>query len=351
VIFVDRWLTDIKYIRGVGPARAAQLACLGINTVGQALEYYPKRYEDHSNLKSIQLLKDGENETFCATIVNINEKKIRNKLTITKMLVRDSSGTAYLIWFNKSYIKKAYKPGMQLVIFGKAQHYNTIIQIQNPDIEEFNTADDILSLPKILPVYPSSEKINQRFLRMLVLSCLDVVDIREVLPKKVIEKYHLLSRTEALKNIHFPKNADLLKQARYRLVFEELYLLQCGLALIKRKNKTNFIGIKHLPDGSLVKQFELNLPFSLTDDQRQVIKDIKADMEDIFPMQRLVQGDVGSGKTVVAAVALIKTVENGYQGAMMAPTELLAEQHYSTMTQLFAPLGIRIELLTGKLTK
>lgn len=348
---MDSWSSNITQIKGIGRARALQLANLGINTIGQALEYYPRRYEDRTSLKTIESLVEGENETFRATVVTINEKKIRTNLTITNVLVRDASRLASLIWFNKSFIKKTLKPGMQLTIFGKVKYYNHVIQIQNPDIEEIDPDNDTPNLPKIIPVYSTNEKLSQRILRTLIRTCLDTCEISEVLPAKIIEQYQLMPKAEAIHNIHFPKSLTLIKQARYRLAFEELFFLQCGLFFIKNKNKMNYSGIKHGTDEALTTCLEKSLPFSLTNDQLLALRDIKTDMEDTIPMQRLIQGDVGSGKTVIAAIALAKTVENGYQGAMMAPTEILAEQHYNTLLQLFTPLGIRLKLLTGKLTK
>lgn len=348
---MDSWSSNITQIKGIGRARALQLANLGINTIGQALEYYPRRYEDRTSLKTIESLVEGENETFCATVVTINEKKIRTNLTITNVLVRDASGPASLIWFNKSFIKKTLKPGMHLTIFGKVKYYNHVIQIQNPDIEAIDPDNDTPNLPKIIPVYSTNEKLSQRILRTMIRTCLDICEISEVLPAKIIEQYQLMPKAEAIHNIHFPQSLTLIKQARYRLAFEELFFLQCGLFFIKNKNKMNYSGIKHGTDEALTTCLEKSLPFSLTNDQLLALRDIKTDMEDTIPMQRLIQGDVGSGKTVIAAIALAKTVENGYQGAMMAPTEILAEQHYNTLLQLFTPLGIRLKLLTGKLTK
>lgn len=348
---MQNWSTSIKYMKGVGPAKAAMLDKLSIFTVGGLLEHYPRRYEDRSQLKPIQALTDNEVQTFQATVAGIQESKPRPGLTLTKITVKDGSAAAQLVWFNQSYIKRMFKPGQEMIICGKVERRYGQIQVSRPEVEVIDGAD-LLHTGRIVPVYPASENIGQRWLRVIVRQALDTYGaIEDFLPTEVVSQYNLLDRRAALENIHFPENAALLEAARRRLVFEELYLLQCGLLFLKSKNKAGGSGIKHAVDGELVKNVETRLPFMLTGDQRLALEDIKVDMQDVTSMQRLIQGDVGSGKTVLAAIALAKTVENGYQGAMMAPTEILAEQHCHTLSQLLAPSGIRIAALTGKLTR
>ncbi|MDR3564832.1 MAG: ATP-dependent DNA helicase RecG [Negativicutes bacterium] len=347
---MQNWSASIKYMKGVGPAKATMLTKLNIFTVGDLLQHYPRRYEDRSQLKPIRLLTDNEVQTFRASVAQVQDSKPRRGLTITKITVRDDSGSAQLVWFNQPYIKKWFKAGMELILTGKVENRFGQIQISHPEIEVVDGAD-LLHTGRIVPVYPASESIGQRWLRTLLRQALDVHGaVPEFLPPAIISQFALQDRRKALENIHFPEDSAALAAARRRLVFEELYLLQCGLLYLKSKNKQSG-GTKHSPDGQLVKSVEDKLPFSLTGDQRQALKDVKADMEDVTSMQRLIQGDVGSGKTVVAAIALTKTVENGYQGAMMVPTEILAEQHCHTLSQLLAPQGIRIAALTGKLTR
>jgi ATP-dependent DNA helicase RecG len=349
-ILKNCWTDTIQYIKGVGPRKANLLAKLGIYTIGDLLEHYPHRYEDRSQLKTINNLRDGEVETFKATIMNCVESKPRRGLHITKIVVSDSSGVVQLVWFNQPHIKKTYKPGLNLLVTGKVKKIYQV-EVQNPEIEiimdvnEFDTGG-------IVPVYAINESINQRFLRNIIHQVLDNCnDVFEILPPTIVTQFSLLNRKSAFENIHFPQSMDMLIQARRRLVFEELYLLQCGLLFIKKQNRSNAIGIKHGLDGSLINQVKAQLPFTLTDDQQKVLCEVKLDMEDMKPMQRLLQGDVGSGKTVIAAMALAKTVENGYQGAMMVPTEILAEQHYNTFSNIFLPLGVRVKILTGRLPK
>lgn len=342
---------DIKYVKGVGPAKASLLAKINIYTIRDLIEHYPRRYEDRSNLKLIGSLTDGEIQTFQATITSIDESRPRKGLTITKITVRDQSGIAQLVWFNQAYLKNRFRFGMEIIICGKVEKRFSAIQIANPEVEILD-GTDTLHTGRIVPIYSSTENLNQRFLRGLIYQVLSSgSDISETLPDDLIGEYTLMRRAEALRNIHFPESIDELAQARRRLVFEELFLLQSGLAFLRQKNKKSTRGVKHAPDGQLLRQAHECLPFQLTKDQQKVLQEIKTDMEDVSPMQRLLQGDVGSGKTVIAALALVKTVENGYQGALMAPTEILAEQHYHTLSQLLSHLGLRIAILTGKISK
>lgn len=346
----DFWNQSIQYIKGVGPAKANLLTKLGIFTIGNLLEHYPKRYEDRSQLKKINSLTDGQVETFRGKVLSSAESKPRPGLRLTKITVGDCSGVAQLVWFNQPHIKKRYQPGMEVLVAGKVKNFYQV-EIHNPEIEIILNSEP-LDTGRIIPVYSASESINQRFLRKLVSQVLhDYQDGYEILPENIIKQFSLINRRLAFENIHFPSNMELLAQARRRLVFEELYLLQCGLLFLKKQHRSTHIGIKHGLDGSLSAKARELLPFILTDDQQQVLSEVRLDMEDSAPMQRLVQGDVGSGKTIIAALALLKTVENGYQGAMMVPTEILAEQHFKTLSELFEPMGIRVSMLTGKLTR
>lgn len=347
--------SNIQFLKGVGPANSTKFNRLGIYTIAQLLEHYPRRYEDRSTLKLIAALTDGLYETFQATVIQVSEQKSQRGLRILKVTVRDQTGAAQLIWFNQSYMKNKVKSGMELIISGKIQRRTNIIEVNKPDIEP---ADEFAgSSGHIIPVYPTTEELPQWRFRTLIQQALElyqhaaVSEEVETLPADIIAKHQLVGRQQAIVNIHFPSSMETLANARRRLVFEELFLMQCGLAYLKQKTKYQSPGIKHSRDGDLVAKVASSLPFALTGDQKKTLNEIRADMEDGTPMQRLVQGDVGSGKTVIAAIALTKTVENGYQGAMMAPTEILAEQHYHTLANLLAPQGIRLTVLTGKLSR
>lgn len=342
---------SVQYLKGVGPAKAAILGSLGIFTLNDLIQYYPRRYEDRSLMKSVNSLTEGEVETFQGVILNMAESRPRRGLHILKIAVGDDSGIANLVWFNQPHQKKIYKPGSRVLISGKIKR-TFQVEVHNPVVESVETAQDSANIGRIVPIYIVGDALSQTFFRDLIKQVLcEKNDLAEILPLKVVEDYNLMKREKAILNIHFPENWDALNSARKRLAFEELYLLQCGLMLQRKQKIHNQPGIKHGQDGQLSKNVLRALPFSLTQDQEKALVDIKFDMEDIYPMQRLVQGDVGSGKTVIAALALVKTVENGYQGAMMAPTEILAEQHYASLCKMFKEFPINVELLTGSLPR
>ena len=350
IVLNNFWTRSVQYIKGVGPYKGNLLTKLGIFTIGDLLEHYPRRYEDRSQLKMINCLSDGQMETFKGKVIGTVESKPRRGLTIIKVSVGDGTGIAQLVWFNQPHMKKKYQPGMEVIVSGKIKIFYQV-EVTNPEVEIIN-GGEVLDTGRILPIYAASENINQRFLRVIINQVLkDDPEIDEILSNRIIEHYSLLNRKLAFENIHSPQNMEILERARRRLVFEELYLLQCSLLFLKKQQRSHHVGIKHGFDDSLSVQALGALPFTLTNDQQKVLSEVKCDMEDVTTMQRLVQGDVGSGKTVIAALALVKTVENGYQGAMMVPTEILAGQHYRTLSELFTPLGISVSVLTGKLTR
>jgi len=350
IVLNSFWTKSIQYIKGVGPSKANLLTKLGIFTIGDLLEHYPRRYEDRSQLKMINALIDGQIETFKGKVIGTVESNPRHGLKITKVSVSDCTGVAQLVWFNQPHVKKKYQSGMEVIVSGKIKSLYQV-EVLSPEVEIIN-GSEVLDTGRIIPIYGASENINQRFLRNIISQVLnDHQNIYEILSNRIVSQYSLLNRRLAFENIHFPQSIEMLECARRRLVFEELYLLQCSLLFLKKQQRGNRVGIKHGLDGSLSVQAREQLPFILTGDQQKVLFEVKSDMEDVTTMQRLVQGDVGSGKTVIAALALVKTVENGYQGAMMVPTEILAGQHYRTLTELFAPLGISVSILTGKLTR
>ena len=341
---------SIQFLKGVGPRRAAALAALGVQTLGDLLQHYPRRYEDRSNLKPIAALEDGALETLSGRILHLTESKPRRGLTILKALVSDGSGTAALVWFNQPFLKGTLTPGKTIVATGKAARAYGQLSVNQP---EFEIVEDVSEFrPQILPVYPTNEALPQKLLRALAAQALAAADSApEALPALLRARYGLIGRAEALQKIHFPQSMEEVAAARHRLVFEELYLIQCGLLLLKRSAQDAQRGVRHLVSSRLCRAVRRELPFALTKDQEKALREIELDMEREVPMRRLLQGDVGSGKTAVALLALAKTVENGYQGALMAPTEILAEQHVETLTEILTLCGVRVALLSGKLTK
>lgn len=348
---------SIQYVKGVGPKKKVELNRLGIKTVYDLLTYYPRTYEDQSILTKIADLKAGCQATVAGVIVNVSDRQGgRRGMTIITALIGDGSGFLQITWFNQKYLKKQLKPGSRVFVTGKVSYaYGGRGQFAMSQLASFQIlgeADEAETLTGIMPVYGATEKLNQKFFRKIIKELFaSELEVEEIIAEPIKAKYNLLNRFEALKNIHFPENFTELKIARARLAFEELYMIQCGLLLLKKRVQEKKSGVRHLADSNLLKQVLMALPFKLTHDQAKTWQEIKHDMESSVPMRRLVQGDVGSGKTVIALLALVKTVENGYQGALMAPTEILASQHYESFQKLLSDFGIRVGFLSGRLTK
>lgn len=348
---------SIQYVKGVGPKKKVELNRLGIKTVYDLLTYYPRTYEDQSVLTKIADLKAGCQATVAGVIVNVSDRQGgRRGMTIITALIGDGSGFLQITWFNQKYLKKQLKPGSRVFVTGKVSYaYGGRGQFAMSQLASFQIlgeADEAETLTGIMPVYGATEKLNQKFFRKIIKELFaSELEVEEIIAEPIKAKYNLLNRFEALKNIHFPENFTELKIARARLAFEELYMIQCGLLLLKKRVQEKKSGVRHLADSNLLKQVLTALPFKLTHDQAKTWQEIKHDMESSVPMRRLVQGDVGSGKTVIALLALVKTVENGYQGALMAPTEILASQHYESFQNLLSDFGIRVGFLSGRLTK
>lgn len=341
----------VQSMKGIGPAREKQLAKLNILTVEDMLEHFPFRYEDRSVFQRISSLVEPEQRAaFTAQVVQVQNLRQGGK-TLTKATVRDSSGTAELIWFNQPYKKQQLPLGMKLSIYGKVQIRAGIKQIVTPEVEPEDATSDSIHTGSIVPVYPTTDGLAQKTLRGLIYQAIERCGcLPETLPETIVGHWGLMSRDQAIRSVHRPEDENAVKAALRRLAFEKYYILQCGLLLSRAGYRRQHAGIQHASDGQRVKQLENSLPFRLTSDQTAALKEIKQDMESQWPMQRLLQGDVGSGKTVVAAIALAKTIENGYQGALMAPTEILASQHYQSLTEWMDPLGIKVQILTGKMS-
>ncbi len=349
-------LTDsVQYLKGVGPKKKAELNKLGIATVYDLLTYFPRTYEDQSMLTHIADLYAGETATVSGTIVNLHEQSGRRGLSILTAFLNDGTGILQVTWFNQKYLKNKLKTGRRVFVSGKPTYaFGGQGQFAMSQLHYFQILDKDEKpegLCGILPVYPATERLNQKFFRTLMAEALsELPELPELIPEDIGRAYHLMGRAAALRAIHFPPDGETLKKARYRLAFSELYLIQCGLLLLKKQSQETDLGIRFQPNGPLVKKVTANLPFTLTNDQQRTWQEICRDMERPVTMRRLVQGDVGSGKTVIAMLALVKAVENGWQGAMMAPTEILASQHYENLSRQLAPFGIRVGFLSGHLT-
>lgn len=349
--------TDVKYLNGVGPKRAASLQKLGIFTIEDLATYYPRAYEDRSSITAIgELSPDREDciYTVVGIIVNIREKMYGRYRSILMATISDGTGYLQVNWFNQRFLKKSLTVGNRILVYGKVGlAYGGRGMLAVTRLISFELLESGAAIQKqgILPVYQLAESISQKYIRRLTEN-LWVSDIRidEIIPQPIRSKYKLMPRQRALRSIHYPENNEELTKARETLAFEELYVIQCGLLLLKRDSQQGVDGVRHLMSGSLVHSIFNALPYSLTEDQLRAWKDIEKDMEQQIPMRRLLEGDVGSGKTVIALMALVKTVENGYQGAFMAPTEILARQHYEKFTELLKETEIKVGLLVGSLS-
>lgn len=342
----------IQSVKGIGESRAALFYKLNIHTLEDIITYFPRDYEDRSNLKKIFQLEDGETCAFEGVIMSrVAESKPRKGLTIQKLQVRDDSGIIIATWFNQSYLKNSFEIGDKYVFFGKIGRRYRSLEVQSPVYEKVEDRE-LKNTCRIMPIYPSTARLTQNIIRAAIRNALHMAvgSMEEVMPLPFRNLYHLSEINYSIENIHFPKTFEDFQNARYRLVFEELLLLQLALLNIKSTLGEAKKGIRFTAR-NVVHEFAETLPFKLTGAQRQVFSEIEKDMESGKVMNRLVQGDVGSGKTVVAVLALYKAVKSGFQGTLMVPTEILAEQHYKSITQLFYGLGVNISLLTGSLGK
>ncbi len=358
--------SDVMYLKGVGPKIAYILNKLGIYTVGDLLYYFPRKHVDYSTRTRIRDLKVGETTTIFGTIKAVESFTTKNNLGVVKVRIGDGSGYLSLSFFaskvnkyTQERMKTQFPKGSGIMVSGlvKYNNYDRNLTLDKPTYSIMD--DDILNpsninLARIVPIYPLSDKLNIKTLRRAIFSTIQLFknDIETVLPDKIIEKYHLLPKNEAIENIHFPKDNETLQKARYSLVFEELFLIQLKLALLREENNKNLSAIPlEIKKDGLVMRFIESLPFKLTSAQQRAVNEILNDLNSTKPMQRLLQGDVGSGKTVVATIMLLAGIENGYQAAIMAPTEILAQQHYNNLVKWLTPLGLKVELLIGSIGK
>ncbi len=354
--------TPIQYCKGIGPKRAEMLQKLGISTVEDALAYLPWRYEDRGNLKKIGGLSYGSYETVSGEVVSAEVVSTkRQRVKIFELLITDKSGMLIGSWFNQAFMQKMFRKGQKVILSGivKANPYKGgLPQIDNPDYEIMDDTepDSLIHTGRTVPIYRTTSGLSVRYLRSMLKAILDscAASVHEMLPEEIVKKYSLMPVPDAYFEVHFPsQEKDIarlnrgMSPAHRRLSFEELFVLELGLALRKRGTIAEKKGISFKPLDSLEKALRKNLPFTLTRAQERVIAEIKRDMIAERPMNRLVQGDVGCGKTVVALVASLLAVENGYQACIMAPTEILAEQHYKNMSALAGPLGLAVRSLTG----
>lgn len=342
-------LKDAKYIKGVGPNRVKQLNSLGIYTLEDVITYYPRGYENRSIKKDIAELVDGEEALIEAKCVSkMTEIRIRKNMTIYKLIVRDETATCTLTWFNVPFLKKRFVVGNSYKFFGKVKRKINQIEIMTPVIED---AEINRNTGRIIPIYPSTYNLSQNILRKIIENALEEVKtLPETLPEYLINEYNLMGINEATKNIHFPNSFEEYNKARARLVFEELLIMQLALLTFKTNYDKDKKGIKFSNEAKMSEVID-SLPFKLTNAQSRVLEEIDKDMESPNTMNRLLQGDVGSGKTAVAMCSAFKAVKSNYQVAVMVPTAILATQHYQNFKKTLDKFNIKCELLISGMTK
>lgn len=320
---------------------------LGISTVEDLLNFFPRRYQDWTRVTKMEDAHYGEEQVLYGRILEVKEIHPRMRMSILRVTISDGTGTAVLTYFNQPWKKNEFAVNRHVLAFGKPEYDYGHLTVQNAETE-FAEPSELPSLQKLVPVYPLTEGIKISRMRAMISYALDhTEDITENLPAEVILREHLMGRLRAYRAMHNPPDWKTQQEARRRMAYEELFFMQAGILLLRKKREKDVSAIKCAPSGKMVEAVLKNLPFRLTAGQQQAFCDIEDDMEGVVPMNRLVQGDVGSGKTVVAALALAKIAENGYQGALMAPTEVLAGQHYQTLQELYRGLPLRIAYLSG----
>lgn len=351
----------VRYLKGIGPARARLLENLGVRTLEDALFFFPRAFQDRSRFVPIAELRAGAFQTFAAQVLSCGVRfGGRGGRRVFELVLGDASGRILARWFQfrRSYLEGRFQPGQRVVVSGTVRsngRFGGRLEVHHPEVESLDPQEEPRPQGRILPIYPATDGLPQKALRRIVAAAVEIGagNLPEIFPDWIVEKYRFPSRAEAVRQIHEPDGlpARMLERfrspAQRRLIYEELFLLQLGLAIRRRRSREGEKTVRLDPPGSLVRRILAALPFSLTRDQERSAAQIFDDMARPVPMNRLLQGEVGSGKTVVALLALAAAVEGGLQGVLMAPTEILAEQHYATLNRLGSSLGLRLCLLTG----
>lgn len=327
--------TSIQYLKGVGPKKAKIFNKAGIWTIEDLLYYFPRRYEDRTKFSPVSELVEGDTRTIKVKILAHGQRQSwrKRRFSILELAVGDDTGRIFCVWFNQPYLKEYFKVGVTLILYGKVERYGKRLQMTAPEFEIISDdTDESLSIGRIVPVYSLLQGLSQRGLRRFIKETLDeyLPKLNDFLPFDIRSKNNLLNLVKSILEIHFPASFDSQREAYRRLAFQEFFLFQVLLALRKSRRKQKQ-GIVHKVDKAKLVIFINSLAFKLTHSQKTVITEIVADMEKDEPMQRLLQGDVGSGKTVVAVIACLAATDGGYQAAFMAPTEILAKQHYANI--------------------
>jgi len=352
--------TPIEELSKIGPQYQKRLKKLGIQTVQDIIFHFPHRYEDFSNVKNISQVKNGESSCLQGKILKIeNSRTWKRRMTLTEAIVQDKTGEIKVIWFNQPYITNILKPGDFVSLTGKIASKEGRQYLSSPAYEKISLTDNqqlttnsLTHTGRIVPIYPETEKLSSKWLRAIIKPLLIKFKnkISDPLPEKIIKKDGLLNFQQAIWQIHFPNSLVLAEKAKQRFQFEELFLIM--LLVLKRKQKIAEQKAQNIPINlEIIQSFIKQLPYILTDSQKKCTWQILKDLEKPRPMNRLLNGDVGSGKTVVAVISILNVVKAGYQAVLMAPTEILAKQHFKTMQEMLKGFSVKIGLLTGKESK
>ncbi len=349
--------TPVQFLKSVGPARARSLTRLGIETVGDLLAHYPRRYFDRSSSVPVRSLGAGQDVTVQGEIMTASERRTRRGGSLLTVTLSDDTGVLFCVWFNQKFLLKQFKSGRRMMVSGVVQMHSGRPQLAHPDFEVFepgvpnDQSGPGLHTGRMVPVYGLTSGVGQHWLRGLIHQALERMGDLHVdpLPSDLRARHGMPGRRQALEDIHFPPDEKQLEAARNRLVYEEIFSIQILMAL-RRESRRGLDGVTLNKPGDLTSRLVTGLPFELTGAQRRVLREILADMRSGKAMHRLLQGDVGSGKTLVALIAALFVIEQGHQALIMAPTEVLARQHGQLLALLCQPLGITVETLTGSTT-
>ncbi len=341
----------ITSLRMTGPIFGQRLKKLGIETIGDLLYHIPSRYEDFSLVSKISLLQAGERVTVVGTVKSIKNIYTKSGKKIQKGVVADETGEIEVIWYNQPFLTSILRPETKINVAGRVEWFGNKLVLESPDYEIARNQKSVIHTGRLVPIYPETAGVSSKWLRSRIASLLFRFspDIKEFLPKNIIRTFGLLSEKEAIYKIHFPNNLTEALAAKRRLSFDELFILELAAQIRKKswqekKIKRKWEIVSFLPK---IKQFISNLPFQLTNAQKRAVKEILADLSRTTPMNRLLEGDVGSGKTVVAAIAIYAGYLNGRSSILMAPTEILANQHFETLSKLLTPYSVEVGLVTG----
>ncbi len=380
--------SSVQYVKGVGPRRAQLLERLGIKTLEDILYYFPWRYEDRKNLKKIHTLTYGKLETTVGEVISTKVITTRRKgMKIFELVVTDNTGFLRCKWFNQPYMERYFKKGQKVILSGIVKgslgtsqsrppllrfaaqkqsktmgdagvnlvNLSSMFEMENPDFEHLENEDKFIHTSRIVPVYKATEGFTPKQLRVLMFNTINKYSslIKDYMPEDILKRNDLMLLELSIRETHFPEEFNDvgvlnrgLSPGHRRLIFDEFFLLELGLALMK-KREVSERGISFKDEGFLVDKFLKKLPFELTNAQKRVFNQIRVDMKSDLPMNRLIHGDVGCGKTVVALMSMLVAVDNGYQACLMAPTEILAEQHYINIQELVEALDLKLTLLTS----